>query len=149
MKWLAIIVVGGLITAGCASTSISRLANRDNLHRQLARRKTGAAGKALASLRRLEKTGYDNLATINLETADILRQYVADRYAKLSETLTSADCTAALNIDHDNSRLVQQFCDILESCDQTRFGGSVVSAQAIDLQHAATVIKSLTTSALK
>lgn len=33
MKWLTMIMVAGLISAGCASTSISRALNRDNLNK--------------------------------------------------------------------------------------------------------------------
>ena len=121
---------------------------RTNPQRQRARQKALACRHALTVLKQLTSANKPDNANFYQNLAEALRQYVGDYYDKPPLSLTTRDCESLLRTNHRHEKAIQQFCEILDLCDQGRFAGLRDSRQ-INLNDIKTLLKNLDKSAKK
>ena len=126
--------LGLMVTSG-----LVRLLRRNSPGRQQARRKARCGSQAI---RRLKRTDGKSKSAAE-EAADIMRQYVGDRYNQTSQSLTAGDCRVILSENCANQQIVDQFCELLERCEQSRFAGGLAGSDSVNLGEIKEVIKAL------
>jgi len=126
--------LGLLVTSG-----LVRLMRRNSPGRQLARRKARSGSQAIRRLKRVDSKS--KLAAE--EAADTMRRYVGDQYNQTSQSLTARDCRVILSENCTNQQIVDQFCGLLERCEQSRFAGGLAENDSVNLREIKEVIKAL------
>jgi len=122
-----------------AGSAVFRLVNRDDPKRRQARRRSQARRKAVRGLGQIDA----QKETAPEETAEILREYVGDRFDRTAQSLTARDCREILGPACKDSRVVEQFCRVLEQCEQSRFAGAGAGNAAIEPRDTVKIINQL------
>jgi len=119
--------------------AVGRLTLQDSPARQRARRRGAAASRAITKLHRLDSQS----RSVQEETADILRQYVGDRFDKTAQSLTSRDCREILKENCKDKEPTEQFCRILEQCEHSQYAGAQTDSTPINAREIGKLIKAL------
>ena len=120
-----------------------RLARQSSPARRQARQHATAASKAVTRLRRLARHASSDADAAKQQTADILRGYIGDRYDRNAASLTARDCRVILNEAVQDAELINNFCEVLERCEHSRFAGGYADGQQIDLREISNLIRKL------
>jgi len=75
--------------------------------------------------------------------ADIMRQYVGDRFNRTAASLTARDCREILQNACPKKELVEQFCHALEQCEQSQFAGTNADDSIVDPADIRKIVKTL------
>lgn len=119
--------------------AVGRLALQDSPARQRARRRAAAPRRAITKLHRLDSQS----RSVQEETADILRQYIGDRFDKTAQSLTSRDCREILKENCKDKEPTEQFCRILEQCEHSQYAGAQTDNAPINPREIPKLIKAL------
>ncbi|MCF7957062.1 MAG: BatD family protein [Phycisphaerae bacterium] len=106
-----------------------RIISHTNPQRQKAQRKARACSRALARLKKINDPHSDDARQ---QIADVLRQYIGDRFDKNSPSLTPMDCQAILIENNCSQELTEQFCQMLQHCEESLFAGGGGGAGQLD-----------------
>ncbi len=99
----------------------NRLKTTNDPRKEAVKRQNKAWGVALGQLKKLKLSSVDSKSLTSL--VDIMRGYIANRYNRTAESLTSSDCNKILTDHHVEKTIVQRFCQLLEIYDNARYGG--------------------------
>jgi len=114
-----------------------RALTHDSPARQLARRKNRACKTAVSQLSRLSDGEDTN------KTAEIMRQYIGDRFGKTTQSLTVSDCGEILADNCGRTELAEEFCRTLEQCQQSRFAGGFAGDSSVSGAKVAELVKTI------
>ncbi|MCP4710410.1 MAG: protein BatD [Planctomycetes bacterium] len=126
--------MGLLITSG-----LVRILRQNSSERQQARRKARSGSQAIRQLKRMD----GNSKSAAEQAADIMRHYVGDRFNQTSQSLTAKDCRLILSENCGHQQVVNQFCGLLEQCEQSRFAGGLAESDSVDQREIKEAIKAL------
>jgi len=126
--------LGLLITSG-----LVQLMRRNSPGRQQARRKAHSGSQAIRRLKRIDSQSKSAAE----EAADIMRRYVGARFNQTSQSLTARDCRVILSENRADEKIVDQFCELLERCEQSRFAGGLAENDSVDLREIKEAVKVL------
>jgi len=111
---------------------VQRFRSSHDPEKLIKRRKSGAIGVAVKRLRALRGNSALGNDDVKRELADLLRDFVADRYDKLGHSLTERDCEALFRNDNFDQGQIDQFISALELCLQSRFAGGASGSSDFD-----------------
>ena len=75
--------------------------------------------------------------------ADVMRQYVGDRFNRTAASLTARDCREILQNTCPEKELIERFCRVLEQCEQSQFAGTNADDGILDPDDIRKLVKSL------
>jgi hypothetical protein len=120
-----------------------RFAQRSDPERQRAKRQAGAYDRAIKKLGLL-KSGHDlDTKDYKSKLAEILRQYIGDRYNRTASSLTTQDCKNILLENQQEQNFVESFCQILQDCEKSRFAANAGNSNFIDLDQIKNILKTI------
>ena len=111
----------------------------------LKRRKGGALSIAVKRLRALRANSELGSDDVKRELADLLRDFVADRYDKVGHSLTERDCEKFFKDDAVDQAYIDDFIDSLERSLQSRFAGGASDSSNFDFSAIEANLKALVT----
>jgi len=118
---------------------VVRLVGANDPVRQKMRQQTGAYRQATKWLRHIS----GQKPNAKEQIADVMRQYVGDRFDRTPQSLTSHDCKDILSENCRNTQEVEQFYKLLETCEQSRFAGGTADSEKINTAEIAEIIRKL------
>ncbi|MCK4627797.1 MAG: BatD family protein, partial [Sedimentisphaerales bacterium] len=122
-----------------AVLSLTRLLTSDSPERRKARRQASASRRAASRLARINS----RTDSAPQEMADVMRQYIGDRFNRSAASLTARDCREILQNTCPEKELIERFCRVLEQCEQSRFAGTNTDDEIVDPADVRTLVKTL------
>jgi BatD DUF11 like domain len=122
-----------------AAMSLVRRLTSDSPERRQARRRSSALRRAVSRLAKINS----RTASAPQEMADIMRQYVGDRFNRTAASLTARDCREILQNVCPEKELVERFCRVLEQCEQSQFAGTNADDSIVDPADVRKLVKTL------
>ena len=122
-----------------AMSSLTRRLTSDSPERRQARRRSSASRRVVSRLAKINS----RVASAPQEMADIMRQYVGDRFNRTAASLTARDCREILQNTCSEKELVERFCRVLEQCEQSQFAGTNADDGIIDPADVRKLVKML------
>jgi hypothetical protein len=111
----------------------------DDPLRQHARRRDQSLKKAQSRLRQIQ---WGKAGALE-ETGDMLRAFISDLTDRKSESLTTEDCRLLLRQNQCGTDVIERFCQLLEVCDHSRYGGGEALLEPLDDQKIIELLKSI------
>ncbi|MCK5269270.1 MAG: BatD family protein [Sedimentisphaerales bacterium] len=122
-----------------AVLSLVRRLTNDSPERRQARRRSSASRRTVSRLAKINSRS----ASAPQEMADIMRQYVGDRFNRTAASLTARDCRKILqNVCHEKEP-VERFCRVLEQCEQSQFAGTNADDSIVEPADVRKLVKTL------
>jgi hypothetical protein len=121
-------------------SSLTKFFTYTTPEKAIAKRKRGAAGKAVGHLKKIVSYPIEQQHEL---LASTMKQYIGDRFDKIARSLTSNDCFETVIAETKNRQIAEKYKEIIASCEAARYASVEHVCDSSKIKEAIELIKTI------